>query len=378
MPDLNQAFQRFPGRLAIQQRVLPVYRAPFFDALARACQGGLSVFAGEPLPAEHIAVTDRLEAAHQITVRNRHLVHPGSPFYQCWQPGIVKWLQDWGPDALIVEANPRYPNTRKAVRWMHARGRPVLGWGLGALPVSGPLASWRINKRAEFLNSLDALIAYSQQGAESYRGIGFPAERIFVAPNAVSPRPQSPPPNRPAHLQGPAKVLFVGRLQARKRIDNLLLACAELPEESQPRLLIVGDGPAREEFKNLAKQIYPLAEFPGAKYGAELEAYFAAADLFVLPGTGGLAVQQAMAFGLPVIVAQGDGTQSDLVRLQNGWQVPPDDLNALMDAIRSALKDIPRLRRMGAASYRIVSQEINLERMVMVFLNALEVVNPNP
>ena len=49
----------------------------------------------------------------------------------------------------------------------------------------------------------------------------------------------------------------------------------------------------------------------------------------MLPGTGGLAVQQAMAHGLPVIVAQGDGTQDDLVRPENGWQIPPDDLAAL-------------------------------------------------
>ena len=39
--------RRFPGRLGLQQRVLPAYRAPFFDLLAGACQGGLSVFAGE-------------------------------------------------------------------------------------------------------------------------------------------------------------------------------------------------------------------------------------------------------------------------------------------------------------------------------------------
>ena len=41
--------KRFPGRLALQQRVLPVYRVPFVDTLADRCDGGLSVFAGQPL-----------------------------------------------------------------------------------------------------------------------------------------------------------------------------------------------------------------------------------------------------------------------------------------------------------------------------------------
>jgi glycosyltransferase involved in cell wall biosynthesis len=166
-------------------------------------------------------------------------------------------------------------------------------------------------------------------------------------------------------------VLFVGRLQARKRIDSLLRACAALPAALQPRLVIVGDGPARPEFEALAARVFPQAQFAGARHGAELEAYFAAADVFVLPGTGGLAVQQAMSYGLPVVVAEADGTQNDLVRPENGWLIPPDDLDALVAALCTALSDPARLRRMGAASYRIVSQEVNLEEMVGVFVQAL-------
>ena len=131
-------------------------------------------------------------------------------------------------------------------------------------------------------------------------------------------------------------------------------------------MTIVGDGPVFSRLRSLAAEIYPSAEFVGAKHGAELENYFAAADLFALPGTGGLAVQQAMTYGLPVIVAQGDGTQDDLVRPANGWQVPPDDQDAFTHALRNALSDVPRLREMGAELYRIVAEEINLETMVEV------------
>ena len=78
-----------------------------------------------------------------------------------------------------------------------------------------------------------------------------------------------------------------------------------------------------------------------------------------------------MSFGLPVIVARGDGTQADLVRPANGWQIPPEDDAALLSTLREALSDAARLRSMGAESYRIVSQEINLEKMVSVFVSAL-------
>jgi glycosyltransferase involved in cell wall biosynthesis len=103
----------------------------------------------------------------------------------------------------------------------------------------------------------------------------------------------------------------------------------------------------------------------------DLVPYFSDADLFVLPGTGGLAVQEAMSFGLPVIMGRGDGTNADLVRPENGWQIPPDSIEALLEALQAALKDVSRLRRMGAESFRIVCEEINLECMVDGFINAL-------
>jgi glycosyltransferase involved in cell wall biosynthesis len=166
--------------------------------------------------------------------------------------------------------------------------------------------------------------------------------------------------------------LFVGRLQARKRLDLLFRACAALPATLQPRVLVVGDGPARAEFEAAGKQFYPRTEFVGGRHGQELEPFFAQADLFVLPGTGGLAVQQAMAHGLPVIVAQGDGTQDDLVQPGSGWQVPPGDAAALQNALEQALANIPRLRMMGGEAFRIVVEDINLDTMAQAFATAVE------
>ena len=368
--------ERFEGRLGIQQRVLPAYRAAFFDALAKACRGGLSVFAGQPLAEENIATTSQLQVARYVPARNLNFFPIRSPVYQCWQANLVSWLEEWQPDVLILEANSRYASNRLAIRWMHAHRRPVIGWGLGEPRVGGILAGWRRRNRLALLKSLDGLIAYSQRGAEEYRGLDFPAGRVFVAPNAASSRPEAPPVKRAPGFTGRPQVLFVGRLQARKRIDNLLLACAALPADLQPHLSIVGDGPARGQFQSVAEKHYPRAEFLGARHGPDLEACFNTADLFVLPGTGGLAVQEAMAHGLPVIVAEGDGTQEDLVREEdgprpaNGWRVPPADLAALTGALREALSDPARLRRMGEASFHIVVEEVNLETMVAAFTQA--------
>jgi glycosyltransferase involved in cell wall biosynthesis len=361
---------RFPGKLALQQRVLPNYRAPFFDLLASACEGGMSLFTGLPRPVEGITTANGLKVAKYQLGKNIHLF--GGKLYLCYQLGLIDWLESWNPDALIVEANPRYLSTSSAVKWMHERGKLVIGWGLGAPPLSGSLIGFRQTRRIFFLKQFDALIAYSQRGAEEYAALGFPREKIFVAHNSVSRAPAAPP-NRGLQTVNRFTVLFVGRLQARKQVDYLLKACAQL--ESKPRLVIIGDGPEREKLKSLAKEIYPSAEFIGAKHGTKLKPYFAEADLFALPGTGGLAVQEAMSYGLPVIVAQGDGTQDDLVRRENGWQIPPDNFEALVSTMKDALSDVARLRRMGAESYRIVKEEINIEKMVETFVTALNLLN---
>ena len=354
---------RYSGKLALQQRVLPFYRAPFFDLLASACDGGMSLFTGLPRPGEGITTTDKLEVATYRMGKNVHLF--GGPLYFCYQRGLIDWLEEWNPDALIVEANPRYLSTASAVNWMHKRDRPVIGWGLGAPSASG----FRERGRVTFLQQFDAMIGYSKRGADEYASHGFPLDHLFVAHNAVSPSPTWPMPERPETFNEKPVVLFVGRLQSRKNVDLLLGACAEVG--SEPRLVIVGEGPERAALEELAQEIYPSAEFVGSKHGDELKPYFAEADLFVLPGTGGLAVQEAMSYGLPVIVAQGDGTQDDLVRNENGWQIPPDDFDALVAVMKDALSDAARLRRMGSESYRIVKEEINIGKMVEAFVTAL-------
>src|SRR5687768_4922045 len=354
--------KRFPGRLAVQQRVLPNYRVPFFDLLASACDGGMSLFTGLPRRSEGITTADQLRVAKYRLGKNLHLFD--GPLYLCFQFGLLDWLKTWNPDALIVEANLRYLSTPSAVRWMRERNKPVIGWGLGSPPARG----FRKQRRFSFINQFDAVIAYSQRGADEYASLGFPREKIFVAHNSVARPPASAPDDRPLTVDRPT-ILFVGRLQARKRVDYLLRACAQL--EPSPRLIIVGDGPERESLESLAKEFYPRTEFIGARHGLALVPYFKEADLFILPGTGGLAVQEAMGYGLPVIVAQGDGTQDDLVRKENGWQIPSNDFEALVSTMKDALSDVARLQRMGEESYRIVKEEINIEKMVETFVTAL-------
>jgi glycosyltransferase involved in cell wall biosynthesis len=358
-------------KIGLQQRVLAGYRLPFFELLGRRFSNGLSLFAGDARANEMVEGAREPDGISLIHAYNLHFF--SGKYYLCWQIGITQWLQAWKPDVLILEANPRYLSQRSAINWMHQNKRPVIGWGLGAPPVGGfssPLVKFF---RRRFLSQFDAIVTYSQTGAAGYRAAGIPPHRIFVACNAVTPRPTRPMPERPVSFaDNRPTLLFVGRLQARKRVDFLIRSCAALAAQYQPRLVVVGDGPEKENLMAVAAEVYPQTEFKGAIYGADLAAIFQQADLFVLPGTGGLALQEAMSHGLAVVAAEADGTQADLVRLSNGWKISPGSEDALTLTLQEALSDVARLRRMGAESYRIVSEEINLEAMVDVFDQAVQ------
>ncbi len=362
-----------PHRAGIQQRVLPAYRAPFFDSLARALPGSLSVFAGAPRRGEAIPQTDSLQAARWVKAGNRYM--GSGKLSAIWQSGWREWLTAEDPEVVVFEAHPRLLSNRAMLGWMRTRGRPVIGWSLGPVRGGRDILGWI----RSFYRKFSAVVVYSQTASEAFQELGIPAEKIFVAPNSVesacadallrAPRAREQA-RKELGLDRRPVVLSVGRLVPQKRVDALLRVCARVPEGCQ--LMIVGDGPDRGRLEILARAVFPAARFTGDLRGEPLGKYFLAADFFVMPGTGGLALQEAMQYGKPVAAAEADGSQRDLIREgENGWLLPPGDEETLLRVMRDALDDLPRLARMGAASRRIVRETATMEKMVAGFLRAM-------
>ncbi|WP_369139109.1 glycosyltransferase family 4 protein [Modestobacter versicolor] len=146
--------------------------------------------------------------------------------------------------------------------------------------------------------------------------------------------------------RGELLVGVVARLAVEKRLE-LLGPLSELPGV---RLVVVGDGPQR---RALARAM-PRARFLGQLGGAELGAVVASLDLFVHPGadeTFCQAVQEALAAGVPAVVAASGGPL-DLVRhRENGWLWAGDDPQVLA-ALVAGLRDDPAARSAAAARAR--------------------------
>jgi phosphatidylinositol alpha-mannosyltransferase len=154
---------------------------------------------------------------------------------------------------------------------------------------------------------------------------------------------------------GIPNVLFVGRLEPRKGVLDLLKAHRILRKTgSANRLLIVGSGPQeREARRYVATRGLKEVEFLGRVTDAEKAQLFRTADVFVSPATGGesfgIVLLEAMAAGAPIVASDIHGYKGVVRRGREGLLVPPHEPKELAQGIARLLGD-PLLRaEMGAA-----------------------------
>lgn len=163
-------------------------------------------------------------------------------------------------------------------------------------------------------------------------------------------------------------VLSVGVLRYYKGLHILL----DTMRDMDATLLVVGDGPEREQLEQLAAQ-YGIADrvrFVGRVADQELPAYYHAADVFVLPShlraeAFGIVLLEAMASGLPVVSTElGTGTSVVNQHGVSGFVVPPADPHALARAIYVLLANDDLRCWMGAQARERVVAHYTHDRMI--------------
>jgi glycosyltransferase involved in cell wall biosynthesis len=159
---------------------------------------------------------------------------------------------------------------------------------------------------------------------------------------------------------GAPVVLFAGKLIEKKQPLLLIDAFARARRDLDAWLLIAGDGPLRAECEALVARLrVPNVVFAGFLNQTELPDAYAAADMFVLPSklheTWGLVVNEAMNFGLPVVVSDKVGCATDLVRPgRNGFITAHDGPAALAHPLSTLIADPAKRARYRAESRRII------------------------
>jgi glycosyltransferase involved in cell wall biosynthesis len=164
------------------------------------------------------------------------------------------------------------------------------------------------------------------------------------------------------HAGDARRLLFVGRLIECKGVAFIIRALARLPNSVS--LTIVGDGPHRRDLEALARRLHvsDRCQFLGRRPHDEVEAIYHGAGVFVFPSlrdSGGAVVLEAMAHGLPCVVAAwgGPATYTEAVGLQLSVASPAALEDDLVSKLEHLLRHPSAARTVGQNSRDLIANE---------------------
>jgi len=205
----------------------------------------------------------------------------------------------------------------------------------------------------------------SRAAGERLRAVlRLPPERIRAVPNGTAMRPITESAKSVRRRLGVPddRVLaaVVAVLEERKGHRVLLQALSMMPPGSRPFTAIEGSGPLRAELEDITARLELHKDVVFGGCAKNVFDLMAAADLVVLPSTGGEdfpnVTLEAMSLGRPVIASKVAGVPEQIVEGETGLMVEPGDAEGLARALERVRADAGLRERLGAAGRRRYSE----------------------
>jgi len=221
-----------------------------------------------------------------------------------------------------------------------------------------------------FLDRADVVVAPSERTATHIRETVGPDTPVEVVSNGVDIdffRPVDTAAFRERHdlPDGPI-VGYTGRHGYEKNLDDIVAAAREL----DVTLVFGGDGPAREDLIDAARDAGVEAHFLGFLDREELPAFYSALDVFAFPSpveTQGIAALEANACGTPVAGVASAALADTIDQGETGYKAPPGDVAAFRDVIERTLAERDRLREYCLDRRESVSVDHSVDRLAEVY-----------
>jgi len=227
----------------------------------------------------------------------------------------------------------------------------------------------------------DACIAAGTKAKEYFIKKGARPENVFVAYDAAVKYKILKKDNRPDY-KNKKIVLYLSRIVPYKGLDLLIKAFSDLEKEfDDVQLIIGGKGSFEGEAKKIAQDLgVKNVTFVGPIDKEHIGFYYSICDVFVLPSTfrdydaecWGLVLNEAMAFGKPVVSTDAVGGAHDLIKNgYNGFMVKHGSSEELYNALKIVLKNDKLRAVMGRNSKKLVRRQFNYEQRVDGFKKAV-------
>lgn len=352
-------------RLTLLTEIIAPYRIPVFNALAARHDIDLHViFLSETDPSlrQWQIYKNEIQFSYEVLPAWRKRI---GKYNLLINRGVIASLARSQPHAIVC-GGYNYLASWQAARWANRRHVPLCLWSESTANDSRRHRPSVEFIKSRFLRRCRAFVVAGQSSRDYLIQLGAPAANIFTAPNAVdidffaslaSQARHQADAVRARHALPPRYFLYAGRLIPEKGVFDLLAAYAKLEphHRSQIALVFAGDGTSRPQLAERAAAIEPgRVHFCGFLHREQLAELYALAEALVFPTHSdpwGLVVNEAMACALPIIASSVAGCVPDLVKhAENGFVVPPGDIETLAEAMRTMLHDQSIVQKFAAAS----------------------------
>jgi glycosyltransferase involved in cell wall biosynthesis len=210
----------------------------------------------------------------------------------------------------------------------------------------------------------DRIVAITEAlAAFQVQRVGLPADKVEVIHYGLDEPPAAWGANAADGVPDSARiVLAVCRLEPQKGVDVAIRALPDIRRRHEATLVVLGEGPQREELERLARELEVPVLLPGRV--PDVTAWLRRADLLVHPARWegfGLALLEAMLASLPVVATRVSSIPEIVVDGETGLLVPADDASALAEAVSRVLDDPADL---GVRGHLRARAEFSVARMV--------------
>ncbi|RLJ63285.1 glycosyltransferase involved in cell wall biosynthesis [Lacinutrix venerupis] len=363
-------------KLAIVYQVIFHYRVPFYKEIENDSSISSILLHGNGVKNTKLQnASNNLNSKRKLFTLKFPYKKNNEKKYFTFFPFLFFSLVRVNPDVILLEGASSLINNISSILYSKMFRKKVIYWSLGKLEnTEVSTQRSKVDKLINFMeNKVNSIFTYSTIGRSYFENRVDDPNKIFVGVNVLDTREILKKESKKVlNFNRPFTILFVGSIIPAKNLELLIEVFLEFEKKcTNSRLDIIGSG---AEYYNNLKQTYQSASdnihFHG-RITEGLEEYYFNSDIFVLPGLGGLAICESMAYGLPVVCSSADGTEKDLIDNNSGFIINDMTKENLLNLLNKLSSDRSILQEYGVNAKQRIKTKYSFESYYDTFKKSL-------
>lgn len=376
-------------KVLIQSVILPHYRVPLYNKISEREDIDVTViFTPYNNTRQNLTGIDHSQMSRSFKEERVKVIEFGTSKYKFfYQRGLLRYIRKNKPDVYVTQANQYEISSILALLYCKWKKIPIVHWTKGYADTS---------KRNYFLNRFiilplyklgDIYLPYGISTSQYLVRLGIKRRNIVPSYNTVDVETINSKRSvyeetgmkllhKKKVKQAPFIICSIGRLVQKKNMDQLCYAMRKLIDKGYPLIVVIGGyGPEEKKIKKLIislkleDSVFLVGKLPNSHDNALL----AVSDLAVFCGANGLAILQAMALRVPVLIADETGADSEAIQhLETGLRYKKNDIDDMTHWIEKVIKkEVPTSKIVQNAETEVLEKR-NLTRYAQAMTTAIQ------